>query len=385
MFDLDEVEQLKKAVFARTLGDARQLEKLCEDIRQLKREVRPIYRRSATTISLVASDGGDSQLQFDPFFLHVVRVVDSYGKQLCLDVLSPTTGTEELTRAQFAASGEPQTVLGVLMRDLGVRSLWELSPMIPRPEDIQWAPERVSPSWIQVYRDLCEWAALYHMMVYGRFHADTLVVRDGYLRSKVFARDLFVQMCRRIEQAMERTYREDRRRVFLVGIAKRSKVLQRYHMAILLESLFPPGEPRFVRVPREIEVSVYRWDEYARGMEAGSEPGEAPKFVAGEMYFVRFGSHRDDPIWAVDVLPSHGPQAQEIMGYLLEDAIAGFPTPLYPRCLQRAHEQARIGGLDAELLQTFLVEAIRTLVPKDSVGIFDGMQLRYAQTERRFS
>ena len=54
-----------------------------------------------------------------------------------------------------------------------------------------------------------------------------------------------------------------------------------------LEGIFPPGSPRYVGVPKNWKRN-YVWPEYARGAEAEKGVG-APKFVAGDMYFVRFG------------------------------------------------------------------------------------------------
>jgi hypothetical protein len=73
--------------------------------------------------------------------------------------------------------------------------------------------------------------------------------------------------------------------------------------------------------------------EYARGMEMLGEAGEEPKFVAGTMHLVRFGAHQGDPIWPVDIFDPQAERAAEVFGYLLRDAIDGFPVPLYPRCL----------------------------------------------------
>src|SRR5439155_25342845 len=51
---------------------------------------------------------------------------------------------------------------------------------------VRETPDEVSPSWVLVYRDLCEWAALYECICYRSFATDTLMVRDGLLRSKLF-------------------------------------------------------------------------------------------------------------------------------------------------------------------------------------------------------
>ena len=353
MLDPNELPTMREAIRERTQADKKFLDDVRADMRALASGVRTIRPRSTTSVSLVASDGGNNKLQFDPFLVQFVRVVDSYGKQLCFDAISTTTDTDVLTANQFNPDGTPRTALGRLIIDLNInpRTLNRLSHMIPSGEQVRTAPDTVSPSWVLVYRDICEWAVLYERIRYNKFATDTLLVRDGQLRSKLFRGTFFIDMMKRIEEAISRIQKEDKRKVILVGIAKHSNVISRYQLAMAIEKTFPAGEARYVRVPREIEAKVYVWPEYARGGEEEGKGGEAPKFVAGDMYLVRFGPHTGDPTWAVDILSSQSPQHAEIFGYLLADAIDGFPVPYYPRCLQKAHEHAQIVDFDLTILQ----------------------------------
>lgn len=132
----------------------------------------------------------------------------------------------------------------------------------------------------------------------------------------------------------------------------------------------PAGNPCYVKVPREMEAKAYIWPEYARGVETEGE-GEAPKFVAGDMYFVRFGPRVGDPIWTVDILSSQSSRASEIFGYLLADAVNGFPVPLYPRCLQAAHEYAQVTGFDLDILQEEIYSAVRGLLEPNEQWVLD--------------
>jgi hypothetical protein len=384
VFDLKELPELKKVIREATIHDRRLLDDLREEVRILKPKVRVIKPRTTTSVSLVASDGGNNRLDFDPFFIHLVRVVDSYGERLCLDAVTPTTDTNRLSQAQFDPDGRPRTALGRMMKDLNVRFLHELSHMIPEGEKMRKHPDDVSPSWVLVYRDLCEWAALYERICYRSFVSDTLLVRDGLLRSKLFRGELFIKMRKLVEDAIERIRSKHRRQVFLVGIAKYSKVLDRYNLAMALESVFPPGSPRFVRVPRKLEAKAYVWPEYARGAETEGTGGEAPKFVAGDMYFVRFGDRSGDPLWTVDILSSQSDKAAEIFGYLLADAIDGFPIPLYPRCLQKAHEHAQVADLDINILQDEVVRAVYSLLNDKEKIALETLWLRGGVSGRRY-
>jgi hypothetical protein len=375
MFDYSEIPELKNKVREATRGDKKILDKLCADARNLKALVRTIQPRSATAVSLVASDGGNNKIQFDPFLLQIVRVVDSYGKRLCLDVVSPTTDTDILSAQQFNPDGTPRTALGRLMKDLNKTRMCDLSDAIPSGQEIRDDPEAIKPGWVLTYRDICEWATLYERICYQAFPTDTLIVRDGLLRSKFFAKNLFMEMACKIAERITEIQKAERRQIFLVGFAKHSQVLDRYRLAIGLERLFPASEPRYVPISRDIEKQVYKWDEYARGMEALGRPGEEPKFVAGSMHLVRFGSRTADPIWPVDIFDPQKARCQEIFGYLLHDSITGFPIPHYPRCLQRAHEWAEIADFDAEILQDEIFESVRGLLPDGQKELLDAKQL----------
>src|SRR5579864_2237427 len=152
MLEPDQLPALRQAMRDRANADRRLLDELRGEIAPHRRSVRRIQPRSATTVSLVASDGGNNKIQFDPFLMQVVRVVDSYGQQLYLDVVSPTTNTDELSDKHFDLAGKPTTALGLMMNALGERKLYRLSPMIPRPPR-DGEEEVPSPSWTLVYRD----------------------------------------------------------------------------------------------------------------------------------------------------------------------------------------------------------------------------------------
>ncbi len=85
------------------------------------------------------------------------------------------------------------------------------------------------------------------------------------------------------------------------------------------------------------------------------------------------------------MLDSQTNRAQEVSGYLLADAINGFPVPYYPRCLQSAHEFAQVGGFDAVIMQREVLESVRDILPERQRVILDRAQLDYGDvSERRF-
>lgn len=260
---------------------------------------------------------------------------------------------------------------------LGVDSLPALSHMI-RPTD---KGKPVSPSWVQVYRELVEWAVLFAILKKD-FGTDTLIVCDGLLRSKVFAKDLFQRLLQGMRDRIDAQWSRSRRRVYLAGVAKHSKVLSRYRLAMALEGVLQTDYPAYVEVPREVEERAYVWSEFARGDDRAGEEGEINKFVGGKMFLVKFGSHRRDPVWPVDIFVPQVAECQIILGSMLADAINGFPVPHYPRCLQEAHENAALVDFDFDILQDFIYEGVRSSLGEDA-GTLDAFQLQDADLAQR--
>lgn len=291
--------------------------------------------------------------------------MDSSNNEYCLEAVTPTTDVARLSENQFDEHGAPVSALGRMMEYLGAEYLWELSPMIRRNDD-----ERpVSPSWVQVYRELAEWAILLSLVRDKDFGTDTLIVYDGLLRSKVFAGEKFAEYRRGLAEAVDAQWRENRRRVYLAGVAKRSKVLSRYKLAMSLEGVLTNEYPAYVEVPTEIEANAYVWSEYARGDDQAAEGGEANKFVGGKMFFVKFGPGPRDPIWPVDIFLPQVRAAQQIVGFMLADATNGFPVPFYPQCLQRAHENAALVDFDFDILQDQVFDGLRVVLGEDAQAL----------------
>ena len=378
MIEPESHEQLRREISERIAADRALLDGLRAEIRPLRAQVTRIQPRTTTSISLVGTDGGNNSLQFDPFLVQLVRVVDSSNNEYCLEAITPTTDVGRLSQAQFARAGHPPTALGEMMTDLGAPTLPALSHMI-RPNDHGRA---TSPSWVQVYRELVEWAILYSILKNKDFGTDTLIVCDGLLRSKVFAGDFFKQYLGHMKTAIERQYQEKRRRIYLVGVAKHSKVLARYRLAMAIERVMTTDYPAYVEVPREIEERAYVWSEYARGDDRELENAEINKFVGGKMFLVKFGKNSRDPVWPIDVFLPQTNDAQAILGYLLADAIDGFPVPLYPRCLQKAHENAALVDFDFDILQDEIFSGLRDVLGQDA-PLLDAFRLQGADPSQR--
>jgi hypothetical protein len=236
-----------------------------------------------------------------------------------------------------------------------------------------------------VYRELVEWAILFSLVRTHNFGSDTLIVCDGLLRSKVFAGEHFRTLLAGFDAAMKEQYAKRRRRIYLVGVAKHNSALARYRLAMALEHILTSPFPAYVEVPRDIENKAYVWGEYARGSAEEMNDRELNKFVGGKMFFVKFGTHPRDPIWPVDIFEPQVPDAQMILGYMLADAINGFPVPCYPQCLQRAHENAALVDFDFTVFQDYIFDGIREALGSESTAL-DVFRLQDADpAQRRYS
>lgn len=358
---------LRQTITDCVFADRGLLDQLRAEIRPLAHQIRRIQPRNGTAVSLVGTDGGNNQLVYDPFLVQLVRVVDSSNNEYCLEAITPTLPIAEVSRRQFDLAGQPVTALGRMMEFLGVEGLEQLARFIEVNED----GTATTSSWVREYRELVEWAVLFSLIRDRTFGTDTLIVMDGLLRSPVFAHDLFRKLLEGIQEAIDHHHRTYRRRIYLVGIAKHSKVLDRYRLALALERVLSSPYPAYVPIPADFERATYSRVEYARGEPTVQGDTTLSRFAGGKMVFAKFGSHAHDPIWPVDIFLPQQADTPIILGHLLADAVNGFPVPFYPLCLQRAHEYAALVDFDLDILQDQIIESIRTLLGNDATMLDD--------------
>ena len=67
---------------------------------------------------------------------------------------------------------------------------------------------------------------------------------------------------------------------------------------------------------------------------------------------------------------------------MLADAINGFPVPHYPRCLQKAHENAALVDFDFDILQDSVYDGIRASL-NGNAEVLDAFQLQDADPAQR--
>ena len=294
--------------------------------RRLRRlETRPIPPTpdpaAPPVVAAVAADGGESRIALDPLRIYILRVADSDGAIYFEECIPHSLDAADTLRFFFRSNERVQR----LVKFLGLG--WE--DLLPRDAS---GAEHLLP----MLRELLEWGALLRL-AHGT--APRLILRDGLLRSVLLPAPVF----RAVQRAFEAAVTKNGHR--LAGVAKRSAALRYLATAFALEESFAGGEPRYARVPPEIEREAapgpYRW---------------AGERAMGELYAARLEAGA--PILAVDIAAVCAGAAPEILRRLADSARASFPLRGYPAELRAAHERACLSAIEAETLQALFLDEL---------------------------
>jgi hypothetical protein len=332
-FNLDE---LREKVVAAYRADDPLLQKFRGFARELRADIRPLRAYSVNAISFVSADGGDNRLVLNPVAVELIRIVDSRGNQCALDAIASTASLEELELR--ATSGN----LSYLIKGLG-------------------QPGKATGA-LRCYRDIVEWCVLYDLITNPslQWGGDTIFIRDGLLRTKSFKREVFPQIDQRLRAGIAAHARRNVR-ISLVGVAKQSAVLGRLAVALELEGTFHKPFPCYVRVPSKIEAECYNFDRTWLDTYETSAPDDTGRQLyqsLGSLFLAKFGDSAMDPIWPVDVAEWQVGEVDRVLGQLMVDAQQGFPMRDYPMTIQRAHDFAKLSGLEIEVLQDLLLQGM---------------------------
>ncbi|MEZ5199290.1 MAG: hypothetical protein R2764_23780 [Bacteroidales bacterium] len=355
-------EEIKKRVFEAYKNEEPVIQEFREFAKRLKNDVKQIRPYSVNAVSFVSSDGGDNRLYFNPATVELVRVVDSLGNQCALDAIASNSKADELNNRAESASPLLVEPLQKLCKDLNTNVVG-LSYLLGGLGE-----QGKSTGAIRIYRDIVEWAVLYDLMKYRVWGSDTIIVREGMLRTKSFKRKLFPKLDLLIRGA----YQEHKKRnitVSMVGVAKQSAVLSRLSVALELEETMHKHYPCYVKVPKDIEEKCYNFDRTWLDTLETSEPDENGKYLyqsMGSLFLVKFGNRPFDPVWPVDIAEWQLTDVDKIIGQLTQDAQPGFPIPDFPMCVQKAHDFAKVNGLEVDILQDILFDGItQKLTPEE--------------------
>ncbi len=283
---------------------------------------------SMSVIATVATDGGENRLNLDPIRVQVLRVADSNGEIYFEDFIPLSLEPSEILRFYFKSEPRMHKLLDYLA--LG----WD--DLLPQSEFQQ-------SNLLAMLRELMEWAALLKL---ASQPPGKLLVRDGLLRSVLLTDKVFRALRQRFE-ALTRQHDH-----LLVGVAKRSRVINYLSVAIGLTNSFADGQPAYLAVPAELEreaaPSQYRW--------IGTR-------AMGQLHIARLDRGQGVPLLPVDMAAWQTSRVAETMSLLYETSRASFPVRGYPQPLMQAHEHARLGGLEVEMLEQMLLEQVAALDP----------------------
>lgn len=374
-------DEIKRRVFDAYKNEDPVIQKFREYARRIKNNIKPIRPYSVNAVSFVSSDGGDNRLYFNPAVIELVRVVDSKGNQCALDAIAGNSKAADFNERAKSESPVLVEPLRRLCEDLNM-SVLDLSYLLKGIEE----PGK-STGAVRVYRDIVEWAVLYDLMKYRDWGDDTIIVREGMLRTKSFKLTVFPKIDQLIREAHNK-HKQKNVTVSLVGVAKQSAVLSRLSVALELEEALHKPYPCYVQVPDDIEADCYNFDRTWLDTLETSEPDEEGTYryqALGKMFLVKFGDRPFDPVWPVDIAEWQLADVDKILGQLTKDAQPGFPIPDFPMCVQKAHDYAKVNGLEVDILQDILFEGItQKLTPEEKEKILRMKYLGHNLTNIRY-
>ncbi len=328
--------------------EAAQVDELRREVRRLT--VRKLDHRPCKTIAPLGTDGGENRLTFEPLNLEIIRVVDSEGQELVQEVIAISEDD-----SVFREMSRRLPVMRQLLKSLGIE-FEGLSYLLgsKKSPDV----ERVSDNRgrVRAFRDILEWAVLLDLASRD-WPVDVLLLRDGLLRTKTLKRETFPKL----DVAFRRSLRNRQRKVFLLGVAKSSAVLSKLSLAMLLERTFDRDYPCYAEVPQDLEAKCYNFDR--TWLETSSDNADSERQLYqsfGRLHLIKLGKSPDSPVLPVDVpvwLPNN--RKQEVLEYLVNDALDNFPVLGYPSALQRAHDHAVLTGLEMTVLGDLMTDALR--------------------------
>ncbi|MGH7990529.1 MAG: DNA double-strand break repair nuclease NurA, partial [Limisphaerales bacterium] len=280
--------------------------------------------RSLPIVATVATDGGENRLSLEPIRLQVVRVADSLGEIYFEEFIAQSLKPEEIVRFFFQSNERLQRFVAYLQLE------WE--ELLPQ-SDFQRS------HLLSMLRELMEWAALLKL---ASQPPAKLLIRDGLLRSVMLTERVFQRIGDKFESLTAKHGH------LLVGVAKRSRVINYLSVAFGLNDSFTDGVPAYLQIPPELEREAapaqYRW--------VGSR-------AMGRLHIARLDHGDNVPLLPVDVAVWQRDRVDEAMSLLHESGRGSFPTRGYPQALIQAHEHARLGGLEIEMLEEMMLEQIR--------------------------
>jgi len=354
-FNFDELrDKMGEAVKA----EIHLIEAMRKAVRKL--QVKKLGERPCRTIAPVATDAGENRLSFEPLNIEIIRVVDSNGTDLVQSVI-PLSAEDSI----FESYVDNIPVLKKLLQMLGGISFNELSFLVGNSSKDSEKHSDLRGQ-VRAFRDIVEWAVVLDLASRD-WPTDVLLLRDGLLRTKIFKRKTFPLLDEAFRNIFSSQSKSGKHKVYMLGVAKRSAVISKLSLALLLEGTFDKDYSCYLEVPKELEAQCYNFDRTWLDT-AEDEKDKANKLYQsfGRLHLVKLSAMRNSPVLPVDIpvwLPVK--ERQIVLEYLSHDALSTFPTIGYPHSLQKAHEYAVMNGLEMTALADIMVDHLMKSMPAE--------------------
>ncbi|MHA1250778.1 MAG: DNA double-strand break repair nuclease NurA, partial [Candidatus Helarchaeota archaeon] len=276
---------------------------------------------------------GRMNINFNPFELDFIVIADSYGNEI-IRFLVPKTS--DLKPEDFKFLDDFPEVKEFL-KILGKRSILEISEILNNADTAM---------------RIMEYVCTFNKLNENRIEP-IIVMMDGLLRTKAIKHELIENLINFLKQNKKRK---------LVGVAKRSKILNLISSALFLEKKIPLDQTGYIEVPLDLELKAYKWS--GRGL-IKKETNDRIYYAFGKLYIVKLSKKRDllltieipydytanEPVYSQR-------EVNEIIGHLIKDSMVSYPVIGYPQTIMRAHEKAVRYGFTASIWKDKIIEEI---------------------------
>lgn len=304
-----------------------------------KLDIQELGYRDCYSLATVATDGGENNLTFEPLNLEIIRVVDSEGIERIQKIIPVTTDPDF-----FIHMFEEIGILKRFLTRLGIE-YHEISYFLPIEKKTE--QKAYFRTIIKNFRDILEWAVLLEI-AWNPQQKPTLLLRDGLLRS-MSMKDATIHA---LADSFRDAYEENG--TFLVGVAKRAKVLNYYSMSLNLENAFSGKYPCYCELPKKMEEEAYHRASVWVGHRS-----------FGDLYFAKLTDKKEGLILPVEIPYWLRDRKKEVLEYVAWTSKMSFPTIGYPFPLIKAHENATLTGIEMEYLGSLLKNEILQRYPDD--------------------
>lgn len=312
------------------------LKQQMKKINNLRKEVRnlkfvPIEPAGYySSITYKSFDGGSLKLRFDPLEMDWIEVADSNRHTKLRFVIPVGDGLE---KNDFKGVEEIPLIKNFLHM-LGASKLSEASEIYKTSNDLM---------------EIAEFACIFDKIVNSSPDDKTIVMKDGYLRTKKIKAERLVKL--------KDLLKKQKSFVMLVGVAKTSKIVSMLSTALFLEKKIPANQMGYIKVPVELELKAYKWS----GSGKIGKQTKGLNYTFGGLYIAKL-SKLGNVLVTIEIPEVYSEQeASEIISYLATDSKYSYPVLGYPQTIMRAHEAAVRIGFPASIIKDRIMQQVKKI------------------------